>query len=172
MFEKILDGIDVRLSTDYFENKEYFDSISDRVVYTGCIDEFFNYEYGKLEYRSLKFKDNVLDEENHQGNAVINYCDSNVPYTRIIEHKHFEKIKSEKTVITYEYPSEYTEGTTPYYPINSSHNQKIYKKYIDMSKELTKFIFGGRLAEYKYMDMHVVIESAMNKFKSSLKDAS
>ena len=168
MFEKILDGIDVKLSTDYFSDREYFDSISNKIVYTGCIDEFFNYEYGKLEYRSLRFEDDLLEEENRQGNAVINYCDANVPYTRIIEHKHFEKVKTKKTVITYEYPNEYTEGTTPYYPVNSNQNQKIYKKYNDKTKELTKFIFGGRLAEYKYMDMHVVIESAMNKFRGSL----
>jgi len=172
MFERILGGIDVKLSTDYFENKEYFDSIANKIVYTGCIDEFFNYEYGKLEYRSLNFKDHILEEENHQGNAVINYCDANVPHTRIIEHKHFEKAKTEKTVITCEYPNEYTERTIPYYPINSSHNQKIYKKYIERTKRLTKFIFGGRLAEYKYMDMHVVIESAMNKFNSSMREIS
>lgn len=168
LFEKMLDGIEVQLSTDYFQNPEYFNSISDKIVYTGCIDEFFDYEYGKLEYRSLRFEDEIHDQENYQGNAVINYCDANVPYTRILEHKHFEFAKTETTVITYEYPQDYTKNTTPYYPINSEYNQKIYKKYIDKSKTLTKFIFGGRLAEYKYMDMHVVIESAMNKFKGSL----
>jgi UDP-galactopyranose mutase len=167
LFEKMLDGIEVKLSTDYFDNREYFDSISSKIVYTGCIDEFFNYEYGKLEYRSLRFEDQILDKENHQGNAVINYCDANVPYTRILEHKHFEGSKTDNTIITYEYPQDHTEETIPYYPINSDRNQKIYKKYFEKSKTLTKYIFGGRLSEYKYMDMHVVIESAINKIKSS-----
>jgi UDP-galactopyranose mutase len=165
VFQNMLEGIEVNLDTDYFENREYFNSIADKIVYTGCIDEFFDYQFGKLEYRSLKFKHETLDIENYQGNAVINYCDYNVPHTRILEHKHFEKTITNKTVITYEYPEDYTQDTIPYYPINSDNNQKIYRKYKDKSKSLTNFIFGGRLSEYKYMDMHVVIESAINKFK-------
>jgi UDP-galactopyranose mutase len=165
LFQNMLEGIEVNLDTDYFENREYFNSIADKIVYTGCIDEFFDYQFGKLEYRSLKFKHETLDIENYQGNAVINYCDYNIPHTRILEHKHFEKAITNKTVITYEYPEDYTQDTIPYYPINSDNNQKIYRKYKDKSKSLTNFIFGGRLSEYKYMDMHVVIESAINKFK-------
>jgi len=166
MFNKILDGIEVKLNIDYFSNKDYFDSIAEKVVYTGCIDEFFGYEFGKLEYRSLKFESEILECENFQGNAVINYCDNSVAYTRILEHKHFEKTNFNHTVITKEYPKSYEKGFDPYYPINNMINNKLYKKYLDKSKSLTKYIFGGRLSEYKYMDMHVVIESAMNKFKS------
>jgi UDP-galactopyranose mutase len=172
MFEKMLDGIEVRLNTDYLSNREYFDSIADKVVYTGCIDEFFDYKYGELEYRSLEFSHEVLDTDNYQGLAQLNYCDTDVSYTRIIEHKHFEKSDSEKTVITKEYPKQYEKGFTPYYPINNEVNQSIYKKYREESKSLTNFIFGGRLSEYKYMDMHVVIESSMNKFKKSIGEES
>jgi len=170
MFENILDGIEVRLDTDYFSSPEYFNSIANTVVYTGCIDEFFNYEFGELEYRSLKFKEYKLNKQNHQGNAIINYSDDSKLYTRIIEHKHFEKVDCPHTVLTKEYPETYVKGLTPYYPINNDNNQSLYQKYKDKSKALTNFIFGGRLSEYKYMDMHVVIESAMNKLKSSLKN--
>lgn len=165
LFQNMLEGIEVKLDTDYFDNKEYFNTLANKIVYTGCIDEFFDYEFGKLEYRSLRFDHQTLDMENYQGNAVINYCDFNVPYTRILEHKHFEKVNTEKTVITFEYPENYTENTIPYYPVNSDNNQQTYKKYKEKSKSLTNFIFGGRLSEYKYMDMHVVIESAMNTFR-------
>lgn len=168
MFEKILDGIEVKLNTDYLSNREYFNSLAKKVVYTGCIDEFFDYKYGELEYRSLEFSHECLDVDNHQGLAQLNYCDTDVDYTRIIEHKHFEKTNSEKTVITKEYPKQYKKGLTPYYPINDDMNQTLYKKYQEESKTLTNFIFGGRLSEYKYMDMHVVIESAINKFKGEL----
>lgn len=165
MFENMLNGIEVKLNTDYFQSKQYFDNIANKIVYTGCIDEFFNYEFGKLEYRSLKFEHKILEVENYQGNAVINYCDYDIPYTRILEHKHFEKIDSQKTVITFEYPANYTGINIPYYPINNDYNQEIYKKYKNKSKLLTNFIFGGRLAEYKYVDMHVAIESAINRIK-------
>tara|TARA_R100001082_G_scaffold51151_1_gene27795 strand:- start:111 stop:1211 length:1101 start_codon:yes stop_codon:yes gene_type:complete len=169
MFEKILNGIEVKLNTDYFTNKEYFNSLATKVVYTGCIDEFFNYEFGDLEYRSLKFDHKILNTSNFQGNATLNYCDTSVDYTRCLEHKHFEKINSEKTVISYEYPVEYKRGMIPFYPINDDRNQKIYKKYKDKSSKLTNFIFGGRLSEYKYLDMHIVIEFAINKFKKEMK---
>jgi UDP-galactopyranose mutase len=165
MFKKMLDGIDFRLNTDYFIDRKYFNSLADKIVYTGCIDEFFDYKYGELEYRSLKFSHEILNVDNYQGLSQLNYCTDDVDYTRIIEHKHFEKIDSKKTVITKEYPIQYERGLTPYYPINSQVNQSIYKKYKEESKKLTNFIFGGRLSEYKYMDMHVVIESAINKFK-------
>jgi UDP-galactopyranose mutase len=167
MFQKMLDGIEIKLKTDYFSNRKYFNSLASTVVYTGCIDEFFDYEYGELEYRSLKFNHNIIDIENYQGNAVINYCQKYPKQTRTIEHKHFEKVNTKKTVVTYEYPEKYLKGLIPYYPINDEINQKIYKQYQEKSKNLTNFIFGGRLSEYKYMDMHVVIESAMNTFKKT-----
>jgi UDP-galactopyranose mutase len=165
MFEKMLDGIEVRINTDYLEDKEYFDSIANKVIFTGPIDEYFDYSLGELDYRSLRFEEKRLGEENYQGNAIINYCDNSRKYTRIIEHKHFEKVDTDHTVITKEYPQKYRRGLTPYYPINDKTNQDLYKKYKEMSNSLTNVMFGGRLAEYKYMDMHVVIESAMNKFR-------
>jgi len=165
MFEKMLNGIDVRLDVNYFEDRRYFNSLAKKVVFTGCIDEFFDYEFGQLEYRSLHFIDHLVSSENFQGNAVINYSDKKFSTTRIIEHKHFEKSKSDVTIITHEYPQDYVKGVTPYYPINSDLNQTLYKKYKDKSNSLTNIIFGGRLSAYKYMDMHVVIESAMNKFR-------
>jgi len=165
MFEKMLDGIEVRINTDYLQDKEYFDSIANKVIFTGPIDEYFDYSLGELDYRSLRFEEKRLGEENYQGNAIINYCDNSRKYTRIIEHKHFEKVDTDHTVITKEYPQKYRRGLTPYYPINDKTNQDLYKKYKEMSNSLTNVMFGGRLAEYKYMDMHVVIESAMNKFR-------
>ena len=167
MFEKMLDGIEVKLNQNYFEQKDYYDSIADKVVYTGCIDEFFDYKYGELGYRSLKFETDVMQMENYQGCAVINQCDHTKGYTRTVEHKHFEKVKTDHTVITREYPIEHKRGMTPYYPINNKDNAEMYDKYRKESKTLTKYIFGGRLAEYKYMDMHIVIESAMNKYRSA-----
>ena len=168
MFEKILDGIEVRLNTDYFSDREYFNSLATKVVYTGCIDEFFDYDIGELEYRSLRFDHQELDEENYQGCAVVNYCDNTQQYTRVTEHKHFERVKTDHTVITREYPQKYKRGLIPYYPINNSRNQNLFNEYRKRSRSLTNCIFGGRLAEYKYMDMHVVIESAMNKCKGKL----
>ena len=164
MFEKMLDGIEVCLNTDYMEDREYFDSLADKVVFTGKIDEYFNYELGELDYRSLRFEEERLNEENYQGNAVINYCDKSKDYIRTYEHKHFDWVKTKHTVITKEYPQTYKRGLIPYYPINDKTNQDLYNQYKMKSKALTNVLFGGRLAEYKYMDMHVVIESAMNKF--------
>lgn len=165
MFERMLEGIEVKLNTDYFCDREYFNSIADKIVYTGCIDEFFDYEFGDLEYRSLRFDEQILQTDNYQGNAVINYCQKYPKYTRIIEHKHFEKSTTDKTIISKEYPQEYIRGKIPYYSINDDFNLNVYLQYREKSKSLANFIFGGRLSEYKYMDMHVVIESAMNKFK-------
>ena len=165
MFEKMLDGIEVRINTDYLQDKEYFDSIAKKVIFTGPIDEYFDYSLGELDYRSLRFEEKRLGEDNYQGNAVVNYCDNSRKYTRIIEHKHFDKVDTDHTVITKEFPQKYRRGLTPYYPINDKTNQDLYKKYKEMSNSLTNVMFGGRLAEYKYMDMHVVIESAMNKFR-------
>ena len=168
MFEKMLDGIEVRLNTDYLSDRNYFDSIANKIIFTGPIDEFFDYEFGELDYRSLRFEEQRLDVENYQGNSIINYCDDSRPYTRIVEHKHFEKVDTNHTVITKEYPQNYKRGLVPYYPINDDKNNFLYRQYKEKSKSLTNVLFGGRLAEYKYMDMHVVIESAMNKFKGEL----
>lgn len=164
MINNMLENIEVKVNTDYFSNKEYFNSISNQVVYTGCIDEFFDYEYGSLEYRSLDFKEEHHSVDNFQGNAVINYCDKTYKHTRIIEHKHFQSTNTPHTIISYEYPQDYQKGMIPYYPINDKSNQKLYQLYRDKSKTLTNFIFGGRLSEYKYMDMDATIKSTMNKF--------
>ena len=168
MFNNMLDGVEVRLNTDYLSDRDYFDSLANKVVFTGPIDEFFDYEFGELDYRSLRFEEKRLNTDNYQGNAIINYCDDSKDYTRIVEHKHFEKVDTDHTVITKEYPQNYKRGLVPYYPINDDKNQSLYRQYKEKSKTLTNIIFGGRLAEYKYMDMHVVIESAMNKFKGEL----
>ena len=145
---------------DYLENKKEYDALAEKVVYTGTIDSYFGYRFGRLQYRSLRFETEVLDTDNFQGNAVINYTDRETPYTRIIEHKHFEFGTQEKTVITKEYPAEWTEGMEPYYPVNDEKNQELYKRYEDLAAEEKNVIFGGRLAEYRYYDMDKVIESA------------
>ena len=134
-------------------------------MYTGTIDSYFDYCFGKLQYRSLRFETEVLDCDNYQGNAVINYTDRETPYTRIIEHKHFEFGTQEKTVITREYPAEWTEGMEPYYPVNDERNQELYKKYAELAEKEKNVIFGGRLAEYRYYDMDKVIESALSCVK-------
>lgn len=167
LIENMLKGIDVKVNTDFFLNRDYFNTLADTIVFTGCIDEFFDYKFGKLPYRSLNFKHETLKIPNYQGNAVVNYCDKSYKFTRIIEHKHFLGEKTKNTIITREYPQNYEKDCIPYYPININTNQDLYKKYKELSNGLTNLIFGGRLAEYKYMDMHVVIESAMNKIKNN-----
>ena len=162
----MLEGIEVKLNTNFFDNREYFESIAEKIVFTGMIDEFYNYKFGKLEYRSLRFETEVLNKENYQGNAVVNYTEREIPYTRIIEHKHFEFGKQEKTVITKEYPSEWKEGEEPYYPINNEKNNEIYDKYKKLSEKENRVIFGGRLGEYKYYDMDKVIEKVLGDLKS------
>ncbi|WP_410707185.1 UDP-galactopyranose mutase [Citrobacter amalonaticus] len=157
----LLDGIDVHLNADYFSNKEYYDNLADKVIYTGPIDRFFDYCFGRLDYRSLRFEHEIHDTDNFQGNAVINYIDKKYNFTRIIEHKHFEFGTQEKTVITKEYPKEFEDGDEYYYPVNDSKNNKLFSQYRQLSLALDKFIFGGRLAEYKYYDMHQVIASAL-----------
>ena len=168
IFEKMLEGVEVRIGVDYFENREYWDSIAKKVVYTGKIDEFFDYKYGELEYRSLKFVHRRLEIPDFQGVPQMNYTSTNVPYTRITEHKHFEKSKSPVTWISEEYPITYERGDIPYYPINDLNNNEIYSKYDALKKECPSVIFGGRLAEYKYYDMHQVIGSALSKFKKEI----
>ncbi|WP_336182147.1 UDP-galactopyranose mutase [Fusobacterium polymorphum] len=165
IFEKLLENIDLKLGIDFFENKEELVQKAEKIVFTGMIDQFFNYEYGTLEYRSLRFENDVLDEENYQGNAVVNYNEREIPYTRIIEHKHFEFGKQDKTVITREFPVEWKNGDEPYYPVNNEKNTEIYEKYKKMALSETKVIFGGRLADYKYYDMHDVVLEALKKVK-------
>ena len=160
IIDKLFAGCEVRLGTDYLENKKEYDALAEKVVYTGTIDSYFGYRFGRLQYRSLRFETEVLDTDNFQGNAVINYTDRETPYTRIIEHKHFEFGTQEKTVITKEYPAEWTEGMEPYYPVNDEKNQELYKRYEALAAEEKNVIFGGRLAEYRYYDMDKVIESA------------
>ncbi|WP_058306130.1 UDP-galactopyranose mutase [Gracilibacillus massiliensis] len=162
IIEKMLNGIDVQLNTDYFDHKEKLDRLADKVVYTGMIDQYFQYCYGRLEYRSLHFDTKILDDtDNFQGNAVVNYTDDITPFTRIIEHKHFEFGTQEHTVITEEYPKEWTVDDEPYYPINNSKNTEMYKQYKELADIEENVIFGGRLATYKYYDMHQVIGAAL-----------
>ena len=163
IIENMLEGIDVKLNTDFFNSREELEEISNKIVFTGMIDEFYNYQFGSLEYRSLNFEHAVLETDNFQGNAVVNYTDSETPYTRIIEHKHFEFGTQEKTVITKEYPVEWSAGNEPYYPINNTEINKKYKKYKELAEQENKVIFGGRLATYKYYDMHQVIGSALRE---------
>ena len=170
IIEKMLEGIEVRLEKDFFENRQEFEEIAEKIVFTGMIDEFYNYEFGTLEYRSLRFEHEILDEENYQGNAVVNYTEYEIPYTRIIEHKHFEYGNQPKTVITREYPATWNKGDEPYYPINNDRNNNIYAKYKELADKESNVIFGGRLAQYKYYDMHHVIEQALNTVKKELKE--
>lgn len=157
----LLEGIEVRLDTDFFENRDDLMNLADKTVFTGKIDEFYNYQFGNLEYRSLRFDHRILETDNFQGNAVVNYTAFDVPYTRIIEHKHFEFGKQTKTVITKEYPDTYEDGKEAYYPINDDRNTALFKKYSALAKSELNIIFGGRLAEYKYYDMHQVIAAAL-----------
>lgn len=163
--EKMLEGIDVKLNTDFFDNKEKWLNIADKIVFTGMIDEFYDYCYGELEYRGLEFEEEVLDMDNFQGNAVINYTDSKTPYTRIIEHKHFDNAESEKTIITKEYPKTWSKGEEAYYPINDDKNSELFKKYKDKADKEENIIFGGRLGMYQYFDMWKVIEVTLEAVK-------
>ena len=161
LVEKLLEGIEYKLGVNFLENKEYWNSIANTIVYMGKIDEFFNNCFGNLDYRSLRFESKILDIPNYQGNAVVNYTEREIPYTRIIEHKHFEFGTQPKTIITKEYPLDISKNNEAYYPINNNKNQKIYQQYESLAKSETNVIFGGRLAEYKYYDMHQVIERAL-----------
>lgn len=168
LVEKMLDGIEVKLNTNFFDNIEEYKEIANKIVYTGPIDEYFNYSLGSLDWRSLKFDTKVLDQTNYQGNAVVNYTGHEVDYTRVIEHKHFEfDTTSPKTVITFEYPADYKEGMEKYYTVNDDKNNELADKYRELSKKEENVIFGGRLAEYKYYDMDDVIKSAFNSYEES-----
>lgn len=169
MIEKMLDGADVQIGVDYFSDKEKYDNMAETIVFTGMIDEYFRYKYGELEYRSLRFETEIMDTDNYQGNAVVNYTEYEVPYTRIIEHKHFEASISGTTVVTKEYPHKWNKGDEPYYPINDEKNTELYNKYKELADKEENVIFGGRLAEYKYYDMHNVIASALKCASENIK---
>lgn len=162
IIEKMLEKTEVRLDTDYFEFIKDNPNIAEKTVFTGAIDEFFEYCFGTLEYRSLRFETEILDEENHQGCAVVNYTDREVPYTRIIEHKHFEFGTQPKTVISREYPIKWKQGDEPYYPVNDDKNNALYEKYRGLAENRKDVIFGGRLGSYKYFDMDKVIAAALD----------
>lgn len=165
LIDALLEGVEVKTKVNYFSNKIELDGLAKKIVYTGKIDEYFDFKFGKLEYRSLHFEHELLDISNFQGNAVVNYTDIKVPYTRILEHKHFEFGSQNKTYVTKEYPHEFSKDNEPYYPINDEKNQKTYTQYFELSLLEKQVVFGGRLAEYKYYDMHQIIESAFEKFK-------
>lgn len=165
LIDALLEGIEIRTGVDFFKEKNELKTVANKIVFTGKIDEYFDLCYGKLEYRSLEFKHEILDIENFQGNAVVNYTERQIAYTRIIEHKHFEFGHQKKTVITKEYPNEWVEGNESYYPVNDEKNSRIYKKYKSLAEKEDNIIFGGRLAEYKYYDMHQVIASALVRVK-------
>ena len=171
LINRLLKGADIRLGCDFFAHREELEALVDKVVFTGAIDEYYGYRFGKLEYRTVRFETETLDTPNYQGNAVVNYTEREVPYTRVIEHKHFEMFGAEvyqcpKTVISKEYSSEWTEGSEPYYPVNDDKNNALYLKYKELADKETNVIFGGRLAEYKYYDMHHIVEKALRLFES------
>lgn len=162
----LLDGIETRINTDFFKNRSHWESLANKIVFTGKIDEFYNYCFGQLEYRTVRFEEEIYDTPNYQGNAVINYTESNVPYTRIIEHKHFEMFGQEiyecpKTIISKEFSTEWKSGMEPYYPINDKKNNELYNQYKTLADKEKNVIFGGRLAEYKYYDMAPIIEKVL-----------
>ena len=161
LIEKLFDGVEIRTGTDFFEGREDLLALSDKCLFTGMIDEYFDYSLGKLDYRSLRFETETLDEENFQGVAVMNFSEREIAYTRFIEHKHFEFGKQEKTIITKEYPAEWQMGDEPYYPVNDEQNNKLYKQYENLAQKEKKVIFGGRLGLYKYYDMDKCIEAAL-----------
>lgn len=163
LIEGLLDKIEVRCNTDFLTNRHELMSLAKKTVYTGAIDEFYDFCYGKLAYRTLRFEEEVLDCPNYQGNAVVNYTEAEVPYTRILEHKHFEFGTQDKTVITREYSSEWKEGCEPYYPVNDEKNESLYSQYKNLADKEQHVKFGGRLAEYKYYDMHQIVEKALKE---------
>lgn len=168
--EGLLDGIETKTAVDFFADRPYWESVADKLVFTGKIDEFYGYRFGKLNYRTVRFEQEILDTPNYQGNAVVNYTERNVPYTRVIEHKHFEMFGSEiydspKTVVSREYSTEWKDGMESYYPINDHYNTAMYAKYKTLADKEQNVVFGGRLAEYKYYDMAPIIEKVLNMFE-------
>lgn len=162
LIEGLLDGVDIRLNVDFFKDRESLTQLADRIVFTGKIDEFYDYRFGKLDYRSLRFEEEILDTDNYQGNIAVNYTDMEHPYTRIIEHKYFEFGTQSQTVITKEYSLEWEEGCEPYYPVNDPKNTELYQQYKVLANQKVDVIFGGRLAEYKYYDMHQIVDKVLN----------
>lgn len=171
LVEKLLEGTEVRLHTDYLEHREELDTLADRVVYTGMIDRFYGYSLGVLQYRSVRFETEELETDNYQGNAVVNYTDRQVPYTRIIEHKHFEFGTQPTTVISREYSSEWSKGDEPYYPVNDERNNGLYERYREMAAREDRVVFGGRLGGYRYYDMDKVIAAALELCGQELQEA-
>lgn len=167
MISNMIDGINYDLGCDYFKNKDYYDSLAKQVVYTGPIDRFFDYVHGTLNYRSLRFEITEYKTNDYQGNAIINYTSEYVPYTRTIEHKHFTNANTQTTIVSREFPQNWNPGLDEYYPINDTKNTDLYNKYKNLSQLNNKYIFGGRLAEYKYYDMHQIIGSAMNIYNKN-----
>lgn len=169
LIDGLLDGVEVKTGVDFFENRNYWENMAEKIVFTGKIDEFYDYRFGKLEYRTVRFEEEIHDCSNYQGNAVVNYTDKEVPYTRIIEHKHFEMFGAEvdscpKTVISKEYSTEWKDGMEPYYPVNDEKNNALYTQYKELADKEENVIFGGRLAEYKYYDMAPIIEKVLKMF--------
>lgn len=169
LIDGLLEGVDIKLNTDFFDNRQHWEQIADKVLYTGKLDEYFDYQFGKLEYRTVRFEEEILDTPNYQGNAVMNFTDAEVPYTRIIEHKHFEMFGDEvykcpKTVISREYSTEWQDGMEPYYSVNDDKNMSLYQQYKNQADQNPNLILGGHLAEYKYYDMAPIMEKVMGLF--------
>ncbi len=169
LIDGLLEGVETKTNVDFFENREYWEGIADKIVFTGKIDEFYGYQFGKLNYRTVRFEQEIIDKANYQGNAVVNYTEREVPYTRVIEHKHFEMFGAEvydtpKTIISKEYSTEWKDGMEPYYPVNDKQNSELYAQYKSLADKEENVIFGGRLAEYKYYDMAPIIEKVMERF--------
>ena len=168
LIEGLLDGIETKIEVDFFANRSYWEGLANKIVFTGKIDEYYNYRFGKLEYRTVRFEEEIQDMPNYQGNAVVNYTDREIPYTRIIEHKHFEMYGQDvyscpKTIISKEYSTEWKDGMEPYYPVNDERNNSLYQQYKELADKEEKVIFGGRLAEYKYYDMHQIVENLLTR---------
>lgn len=168
LIEGLLDGIETKIEVDFFANRSYWEGLANKIVFTGKIDEYYNYRFGKLEYRTVRLEEEIQDMPNYQGNAVVNYTDRGIPYTRIIEHKHFEMFGQDvyscpKTIISKEYSTEWKDGMEPYYPVNDERNNSLYQQYKELADKEEKVIFGGRLAEYKYYDMHQIVENLLTR---------
>jgi len=170
LIDALLEGIEVRLDTNYFDHRQELDALADKILFTGCLDQFFDYQCGHLEYRSLRFDTQHLEMEDFQGNAVVNYTEREVPYTRVIEHKHFEYGTQPTTVITYEYPDNFAPGKEPYYPVNDKRNTEMVRKYKELAAERKEVLFGGRLAQYAYADMDDTVAAALNLWRKQTKE--
>ena len=170
LIDALLEGIEVRLDTNYFDHRQELDALADKILFTGCLDQFFDYQCGHLEYRSLRFDTQHLEMEDFQGNAVVNYTEREVPYTRVIEHKHFEYGTQPTTVITYEYPDDFALGKEPYYPVNDKRNTEMVRKYKELAAERKEVLFGGRLAQYAYADMDDTVAAALTLWRKQTKN--